>query len=138
MSGVKQNSRECWRCGAAIFTLDHLNRCKAPNSMCNYCGKKGQQEKVCNQKKSDNNQNFGKNRRFGKRVQLVYQEDNDYEDENYMVLNVEGNDDNTKPYYMEGFINGNRFKTMIDTVSPVTIYALDEMKKIMKRELTST
>ena len=134
VSGAKQNNRECWRCGAANFTLDHLNRCKAPNSMCNYCGKKGHLEKVCNQKKSDNNQNFGKNRGFAKRVQLVDQEENDDEDENYMVLNIEGNDNNTKPYYMEGFINGNRFKTMIDTGSPVTIYALDEIKKIMKRE----
>ena len=35
---------------------------------------------------------------------------------------------------MEGFINGNRFKTMIDSGSPVTIFALDEMKQIMKRE----
>ena len=67
-------------------------------------------------------------------MQLVDQEENDDEDENYMVLNIEGNDNNTKPYYMEGFINGNRFKTMIGTGSPVTIYALDEMKKIMKRE----
>ena len=55
VSGVKQNNRECWRCGAANFTLDHLNRCKAP-------------------------------------------------------------------------------KTMIDTGSLVTIYALNEIKKIMKRE----
>ena len=102
--------------------------------MCNYCDKKGHLEKVCNQKKSDNNQNFGKNRGFAKRVQLVDQEENDDEDENYMVLNIEGNDNNTKPYYMEGFINGNRFKTMIDTGSPVTIYALDEKKKIMKTE----
>ena len=51
-----------------------------------------------------------------------------------MVLKVEGNENSAKPYYMEGFINGNRFKTMIDTRSPVTIYALGEIKKIMKRE----
>ena len=102
--------------------------------MCNYCGKKGHLEKVCNQKKSDNNQGLGKNRGFAKRVQLVDQKDNDDEDENYMVLNVEGNDNNTKLYHMEGFISGNQFKTMIDTGSPVTIYALDEIKKIMKRE----
>ena len=50
-----------------------------------------------------------------------------------MVLNVEG-DENTKPYYMEGFINGNKFKTMIDSGTPVTIFALDEIKQIMKRE----
>ena len=35
---------------------------------------------------------------------------------------------------MEGFINGNRFKTMIDTGSPVTIFGLDEIKSIMKRK----
>ena len=48
-------------------------------------------------------------------------------------LNVEG-DENTKPYYMEGFITGNKFKTMIDSGSPVTIFALDEIKQIMKSE----
>ena len=125
VSGAKQNNRECLRCRAAKFTLDHLNRCKVPNSMCNYCDKKGHLEKVCNQKKSDSNQSFGKNRGFAKRVQLVDQEDTDNEDENYMVLNLEGNESNAKPYYMEGFLNGNRFKTMIDTSSPVTIYAID-------------
>ena len=76
--GINPNNRECWRCEAANFTLDHLNRCKAPNSMSNYCAKKDQLEKVCNQKKSDN-QNFGKNRGLAKRVQLVDQEDTDEE-----------------------------------------------------------
>ena len=45
------NSRECWRCGAGNFTLDHLKRCKAPEAMCNYCGRKCHLERVCNQKK---------------------------------------------------------------------------------------
>ena len=68
-------------------------------------------------------------------MQLVDQEEfGDGEDEDYIVLNVEGGNNETKPYYMEGFINGNRFKTMIDTGSPVTIFALDETKRIMKRE----
>ena len=35
---------------------------------------------------------------------------------------------------MEGFINGNRFKVMIDAGSPVTIFALDEVKRITKRD----
>ena len=34
---------------------------------------------------------------------------------------------------MEGWINGFRFKTMIDTGSPVTIFAVDETKKNMRR-----
>ena len=45
------NPRECWRCGAGSFTLDHLKRCMAPEAMCNYCGRKGHLERVCNQKK---------------------------------------------------------------------------------------
>ena len=51
-----------------------------------------------------------------------------------MMLNVEANESNAKPYHMEGFINGNRIKTMIDTGSPVTNYAIDEIKKTMKRK----
>ena len=94
-------------------------------------------EKVCNQKNKDKFQQNGKFKANGsseqtnRRVQLVDQEDED--DENIMVLNIEG-DENTKPYYMEGLINGNKFKTMIDSGSPVTIFALDEIKQIMKRE----
>ena len=71
---------------------------------------------------------------FNKRVQLVDQDEDDEDDESYMVLNVEGEEENSKPLYMEGFINGNKFKTMIDSGSPVTIFALDELKSIMKRD----
>ena len=56
------------------------------------------------------------------------------EDDNFLVLNVDGQNENIKQYYMEGFINGNRFKTMIDSGSPVTIFALDEIKQIMQKE----
>ena len=129
------NSRECWRCGVGNFTPDHLKRCKAPEAMCNYCGPNGHLERVCNQKKKDTYQKNGKLRGFGNRVQLVDQEEFDEEDEDdYMVLNVEGGSNEAKPFSMEGFINGNRFKTMTDTGSPVTIFALDEIKKSMKRK----
>ena len=64
---------------------------------------------------------------------MVDQEEEE-EDDNFLVLNVDGQNENIKPYYMEGFINGNRFKTMIDSGSPVTIFALDEIKQIMQRE----
>ena len=109
---------------------------QVPNAMCNYCGRKGHLEKVCNQKKDKFQQNGklkakGSSEQTNRRVQLVDQEDED--DGNIMVLNVEG-DENTKPYYMEGFINGNKFKTVIESGSPVTIFALDEVKQIMKRE----
>ena len=51
-----------------------------------------------------------------------------------MVLKVKSESETSKPYYMEGFINGNKFKTMMDSGSPVTILELDEIKQIMKRK----
>ena len=139
-SGNRQNNRECWRCGAGNFTLDHVKMCKTADAKCNYCGRKGHLERVCNQKRKDNTQQIAKSRangvrdQFNKRVQLVDQDEDDEENENYMVLNLEGEEEKSKPYYMEGFINGNRFKTMIDSGSQVTIFALDELKSIMKRD----
>ena len=53
-------------------------------------------------------------------------------DEDYVVLKMESESETSKPYYMEGLINGNKFKTIIDTGSPVTIFELDEIKQIMK------
>ena len=99
--------------------------------MCNYCGRKGHLERVCKQKKREANLNSGKTRTFGNRVLLVDQDGTGEDDEDdYMVLNVDGSCDDAKPFYMEGFINGNKFKIMIDTGSP----ALNEAKRIMKRD----
>ena len=86
--------RECWRCGAGNFTLDHLSKCKAPNAMCNYCGRKGHLERVCNQKKKDTNTKFGSSRgngntaRSGNRVQKVDPEEID-EDKRRRVHGLE-------------------------------------------------
>ena len=82
----------------------------------------------------DTHQKSGNSRGCGKRVMLVGQEGFGDEDDDYMVLNIEGGNNEVKPYYMEEFIDGSRFKAMIDTGSPVTIFALDEIKRIMKRE----
>ena len=82
--------RECWRCGAGKLTLDHLSKCKAPNAMCNYCGRKGRLERVCNQTKKDTNTKFGNSRGIGSRVQRVDPEEFDEDDgDEYMVLKVE-------------------------------------------------
>ena len=70
---------------------------------------------MCNQKRKENTQQFAKSRangmrdQFNKRVQLVDHDESDDDDENYIVLNAEGEDENSKPYYMKSFINGNRF-----------------------------
>ena len=75
------NSKECWRCGAVNFTLDHMKKCKANNVMCNHCGRKGHLERVCNQKKREANLNSGKPRTFGNSVQLVDQDGAGEDDE---------------------------------------------------------
>ena len=95
---------------------------------------------VCNQKKNDAFQKNGIFRvsgnpeQTGRRVQLVDQEEDDDDDDNYTVLKIEGEEDKSKPYFMENFINGNRYKTMIHSSTPVTIFALNELKIKMKRE----
>ena len=86
-------------------------------------------------RKKDTNPKISNTRGFGKRVQRVDPEDSDEDEgDEYMVLKLEADKDKTKPYYMEGFMNGNRFKAMIDTGSPVTIFALDEVKGILVRD----
>ena len=96
---------------------------------------KGHLEQVCDQQKKGTNQKNGKPRGFGNRRQLVDQDDfGEEDDENYIVPNVEGGSEDTKRNYMEGFTNGNRFRTMIKTVSPVTIFELDKIGKIMKSD----
>ena len=47
----------------------------------------------------------------------------------YIVFKIERCNEIAKPFFVEGFKNGNRFKMIIDTDSPVTIFALDEIKK---------
>ena len=72
---------------------------------------------------------------FNKRVQLVDHDESDDDDENYIVLNVEGEDENSKPFYMKSFINGNRFRAVIDSGSSVFSFALDEQNSIMKGDM---
>ena len=70
--------------------------------MCNYCGRKGHLEIVCNQKKKESNLKVGNSRGIGKRVQGVDPEESGEEDdEDYIVLKVESESENSKPYYME-------------------------------------
>ena len=130
VSGSRQKLRECWICGAGYFTLYHRKTCKGPELFCNFCDKKGHLERVCKQTRKDGIKQFGKFRangnreQFNKRVPLVDQEeyDDDYKDDT--VLNVEGDEENVKPYYLEGFKNRNRFNKIMDSGSLVTIFAL--------------
>ena len=47
-----------------------------------------------------------------------------------IVLPIEG--DKNGQFTMSGKINSNPFKTMVDSGSHVTIFEIDEIKKIMK------
>ena len=46
----KTNPRECYRCGAANFTMEHVNFCMATNHRCKFCKIVGYVEKCCNKK----------------------------------------------------------------------------------------
>ena len=87
-------------------------------------------------KKSAIPKNYDRKFQNAKNVQTVdcYEEDQ-HSDSDELVLNVEseGTHKNT-PDYMEGWIIGFRFQTIIDTGSPVTIFAIDEIKRIMHRK----
>ena len=98
-------------------------------------GEKTTWSECANQTKKDTHQKSGKSRGLGNRGQLVDQDEfGEGDGEDYIVLNVKGGNDDAKLYYMEGFIYGNSFRTMIDTGSPVTTFALDEFKKIIERK----
>ena len=68
---------------------------------------------ACNQKKENSSQQIGKFRANGEqrnyRVHFLDQE-GQLDNENLMVLNVEEEEENTKPYYVQGFINGTKFQ----------------------------
>ena len=46
----KTKPRECYRCGEANFTMEHVNFCMATNHRCKYCKLIGHLEKCCNKK----------------------------------------------------------------------------------------
>ena len=46
----KTNPRECYRCVAANFTMEHVNFCMATNLRCKFCKIVGHVEKCCNKK----------------------------------------------------------------------------------------
>ena len=95
----------------------------------------------CNSKQKDKlkkitrPRNFDRKSQYAKRVQRVEYEEDEDSDSDDLVLNIESEGtQKTTPYYMEGWINGFHFKMMIDTGSHVTIFAVDEIKKIMRRK----
>ena len=67
-----------------------------------------------------------------RRVNMIEEEGEDTsEEDGQVVLHIQGEEDTEKPYMMEGTIAGRPFKTMIDSGSPVTIFGVDELKRLL-------
>ena len=56
-------------------------------------------------------------------------EDSEEWDDDEMVLQVIG--EGAKPFMMEGLMCGKKFQAIIDTGSPVSIFAIDELERII-------
>ena len=133
----KSNPRECYRCGEANFTMEHVNFCMTTNHRCKYCKLFGHLEKCCNKKFPHRHKEMMqrlKNRDNTKSMRRVnYIEESEgkdsEEDEEQLVLRVDGN--GCEPFYMEGTICGNYFKAILDTGSPVSIFTKRDLLKIV-------
>ena len=99
--------------------------------------KKGHFAKCCQTKGAGN---FAKSRKVARPPQRIQRIDewSDSEnegsivDEEQVVLTIEV--DENGHFTMKRKINGNEFQTMVDSGSPVTIFEIDDLKKIMKRK----
>ena len=65
-----QNEKECCRCGAGNLTAAHMNICKGPDTIPNYCGIKRHFERCSNSKQEDRMNNNAKSRQFDKRSHI--------------------------------------------------------------------
>ena len=68
------------------------------------------------------------------RVSSVSEEIDEW-DQDEIVLQVNGPE--KKPFLMEGLMCGNTFQVIIDTGSPVFIFAIDELKRIIGKHLVA-
>ena len=137
-SGTKRwgPTKKCFRCEAP-FSPQHLKECKAMGITCMKCGKKGHFAKCCQTRGAGN---FAKSRKIIKAPAQSIQRIDEWEEsssgsiieEDKIVLTIEGGENGQ--FFMSGKINGNQFKTMVDSGSPVTIFEIEEIKRIMKRK----
>ena len=131
----KMNNRECFRCGAGNFTTDHIKKCPATSHKCEFCNIMGHLEKCCNQKYPERRRQMKQrmqNRRIGFfRVNYISEDSEEELDEDEMVLQVDGT--GVKPFEIEGLMCGNKLRAIIDTGPPVSIFAIDELRRIIGR-----
>ena len=124
----RTNPKECYRCGAANLTMEHVSFCMATNHRCKYCKIVGHVEKCCNKRCPQKqklmmqrlkNQDIEKSLRRANYIDES-DEESEEDDEEQLRLRVDG--DGCKPFYMEGTMYGKYFKAIIDTGSPVYLF----------------
>ena len=67
-------------------------------------------------------------RREQTRIKYVSEDSDELEDDE-IVVQIKGT--GAKPFMMEGLMSGKEFKAIIDTGSPVSIFAVHELKKLI-------
>ena len=126
------NKRECFRCGVGNITTDYTKKCPATNRKCEFCGIIGHVEKRCNQKYTERRKQMKQrlqNRRRGiSKVNYISEASDEWDDDS-IVLQVNGA--GAKPFMIEGLMCGKKFQAIIYTGSPVSIFAVDELERII-------
>ena len=114
-------SKKCFRC-EANFLPQHSKECKARGVTCMKCGKKDHFAKCCQTKGAGN---FAKSRKVIKSPQQHKQRIDEWDEsskesttgDDKIVLTIEG--DENGQFTMSGKMNGNPFKTMVDSGYPL-------------------
>ena len=129
----------CTRCRFE-FSQNHLATCKAKIEKCRKCGVTGHFARMCKRPRIANSRGVGRNTNTGnmRRVNLIERDNNQSEecsewDDDNVVLHVNGV--GVKPFVMRGKINRQKFETMIDTASPITIFTEEELCRLLKTNL---
>ena len=133
----RSNQRECFRCGESNFTMEHIKNCKAANYKCKHCKIVAHLETCCNRKFPQRHKEMMKRLKSRdnqmRRVNYIDEEESEEEEssheEEQLVLRVDGK--GHKPFYMEGLMCGKRFKAIIDTGSPVSIFTERDLQQII-------
>ena len=112
--------------------MEHLEKCPTKNHQCEFCSIMGLLENYYNQKhpqrKRDLQQRKINKRKGPRRINYMSEDEDELEDDE-MVLQVDG--EGTNPFTIEGLLCGISFKAIIDAGSPVSIFPIDELQRIV-------
>ena len=104
----------------------------AENHQCEFCSITGHWEKCCNQKhpqrKRDMQRRMKNKRKEIKGINYVSEDEEELDDDE-MMLQVDG--EGTNQFTIEGLLCGNNLKAILDTGSPLSIFPIDELQRIV-------